>query len=288
MDDHTSAAEASKYEQQALREIRAWKSPELGALGRAMQLVNKPINAAGEALMNTPGLGQVIEKSASGVVGVANDLAHWTVRPGAIHQEYRKAGHTQIMGPSDIGQLDLGEVDRVIGWLAAKYKGIALLEGGTTGAAGLAGLIVDIPALVTLNLRAIGEYATYCGFDVSTQQERLFAMNVLSLASSPSDSSKTLALAQLLRISQDVAQRRVWKNLEQRAFVALLQRLAKALGIRLTRAKLAQGVPIVGGVVGAGFNAYFTAKVCDAAYFLYRERFLTEKYGADSVAGIGV
>ena len=142
-------------------------------------------------------------------------------------------------------------------------------------------MVIDIPALVTLNLRAIGEYATYCGFDVSTQQERLFAMNVLGLASSPSDASKTLALAQLVRIGQDVAQQKVWKQLEQHAFVILLQRIAKALGIRLTKAKLAQAVPILGGVVGAGFNAYFTSKVCDAAYFLYRERFLAAKYGED-------
>jgi len=36
-------------------------------------------------------------------------------------------------------------------------------------------------------------------------------------------------------------------------------------------------------VVGGGFNSYFTSKVCDAAYFLYRERFLAEKYGADVI-----
>ena len=28
-----------------------------------------------------------------------------------------------------------------------------------------------------------------------------------------------------------------------------------------------------------GFNAYYTARVCDAAYHLYRERFLAKKYG---------
>ena len=34
-----------------------------------------------------------------------------------------------------------------------------------------------------------------------------------------------------------------------------------------------------GAAIGGGFNAYFTAKVCDAARYLYRERFLAEKYG---------
>jgi len=80
----------------------------------------------------------------------------------------------------------------VIGWLAAKYKGAALVEGAATRAAGLLGIPPNIVALLTLNLRAIGEYATFCGFDISRQEERLFAMNVLGLASSPTDASKGL------------------------------------------------------------------------------------------------
>ncbi len=271
----------SDYEIQAMAQIRAWKHPELGFWGKAMQVINRPLDATGNVVLKTPGVGWVIERSVHGIVGVANDLAHLSVRPGAIHDEFRKAGHGEIKTRQDIRQLDLADLDRVIGWLGAKYKGLALVEGGAAGVAGLPGMVVDIPALVTLNLRAIGEYATYCGFDVSTQQERLFALNVLGLASSPSDASKTLALAQLIRIGQDVAKQKVWTELEKHAFVALLQRIAKALGIRLTKAKLAQSLPILGGVVGAGFNAYFTARVCDAAYFLYRERFLAAKYGED-------
>ena len=157
------------------------------------------------------------------------------------------------------------------------------MEGAGTGMVGLPGIAPDIVALITLNLRAIGEYATYYGFDISTQEERLFALNILGLASSPTDASKGLAMAQLVRIAQDVAMKRTWKQLEQHAFVQLIQQIAKALGIRLTKAKLAQVVPGVGAAVGGGFNAYFTAKVCDAAYYLYRERFLAAKYGPDVI-----
>ncbi len=32
---------------------------------------------------------------------------------------------------------------------------------------------------------------------------------------------------------------------------------------------------------GAAFNAYFASKVCDAAYLLYRERFLAANWGED-------
>lgn len=36
-------------------------------------------------------------------------------------------------------------------------------------------------------------------------------------------------------------------------------------------------------MIGGGFNAYYTNKVCNASFYLYRERFLAEKYGVDEI-----
>ena len=272
----------SAYERRALEQIHEWKTPDLTWFGQAMQVINWPLDKASDFIMETPGLGDAIKKAIGGIVNVSNDVAQRSVRPEAIYEEFRTASH-DIRERPDIFSLDLEDVDKVVGWLDAKYKSSALGEGAAMGAFGALGIAVDIPALVTLNLRAIGEYATYYGFDVSLQQERLFAMNVLGLASSPKDTAKAVAMAQLVRIAQDVAKKRTWKALEEHAFVQIIQQISKALGIRLTKAKLAQFVPFVGAVVGGGFNAYYTAKVCDAAYYLYRERFLAEKYGADTI-----
>lgn len=273
----------SLYDKRALAEIHAWKNPEIGWFGQAMKIINWPLDKAGDLLLATPGLGDAIKASIQGLTSVCNDVAHWSVQPDLIYKEFRESGHPGIFKAEDISELSLARVDKVVCWLGAKYKGIALVEGASAGAIGLPGIPPDIVALITLNLRAIGEYATYYGFDVSLQEERLFALNVLGLASSPSDSSKALAMAQLVRIAQDVAKKRTWKQLEQHAFVQLIQQLSKALGIRLTKAKLAQIVPAAGAAVGGGFNAYFTDKVCDAAYYLYRERFLARKYGSDVI-----
>jgi hypothetical protein len=270
------------YERQAINEIHAWKNPELSWFDYAMKKANWPLDKAGDAVFNTPGVGDVLRKSTEGFITVLNDAAQWSVRPTAIFGKYRKAGHA-IEVPSDIHALPLDSVDPVIGWLAAKYIGIALTEGAATGAAGLPGIPVNLIALLSLNLRAIGEYATYCGFDISRQEERLFAMNVLGLASSPTDASKSLAMAQLVRIAQDVARKSSWKQLERHAFVKVVQQISKTIGIRLTKAKLAQVIPMAGAVVGAGFDAYYTTKVCDACYFLYRERLLAAQYGPDII-----
>lgn len=280
--------ELSPYEERAIREIHLWKNPQITWFGQAMRIIGWPLNKAGDLVMGTPGIGWVIEKSVGGIVSVANDVAQWSVRPEAIYREFRDRGHRQVRNSTDILKLDLEEVDKTIGWVGAKYKGIATAEGAATGFVGLPGIPPDIMALVTLNLRAIGEYGTYCGFDMCSQHERLFAMNVLGLASSPNDAAKGVAMAQLVKIAREVAKKKAWKDLEKHAFVKVVQLIAKALGIRLTKAKLAQTIPFAGAAVGGGFNAYYTAKVCDAAYYLYRERFLAGKYGDDGMIEVTV
>ena len=273
----------SEYERLAVASIHEWKNPQIGWFGKTMKVINWPLEKSGDLITKVPGVDLVIEKAMGGLVGLLNDFAHWTVRPEAIYEEYQKAGFKHVKTPSDIFALDLKYADRVSRWLAAKYKTLAGAEGAGTGYVGLPGIPPDIVALITLNQRAIGEYATYYGFDISSQQERLFALNILGLASSPNDVAKQVAMAQLVRIAKDVAKKKVWRDLEKHSFVNIIKIIARSLGIRLTKAKLAQVVPVTGAVVGAGFNAYYTTKVCDAAFYLYRERFLAAKYDANII-----
>lgn len=254
-----------------------------------MEKIDYPLSKATKALGNVPGaqwtidkgtqgVEWVLQKTVGGLVEVLNDTAQRSVRPKAIYFEYAKRGN-DVKSSNDIFDLDLEQVDHALEWLDAKYKAAAVVEGATTGAAGLPGIPFDIVAIIGINLRAIGEYATYCGFNISAQSERLFTMNVLALASSPSDGAKQAALAQLVRIAKDVAAKKAWKEIEKHSFVNIVKKIAASLGQRLTKAKLAQIIPGISAVVGAGFNSYFTAKVCKTASFLYRERFLAEKYG---------
>lgn len=276
----------SPYEKTAIVAIHEWKNPAMTWFDQAMKVINAPIEFAGELAMKIPGVEYVIEKAFGGVLSVLNDASAATVRPEAVFADF----HPPVQSLEGIHALDLEKVDRSIGFLAAKYKSLALVEGAAAGAmsivnpvAGAAAIAADVTALLSLNLRAVGEYATYCGFDITKQEERLFALNVLGLASSPSDSAKVVAMAQLVKIAKEVAQKKAWKELERHAFVQIVQRIAKALAIRLTKAKLAQLVPAAGAAIGGGFNAYYTSEVCEAAYFLYRERFLARKYGVDVI-----
>lgn len=280
----------SDYEKRALVQIHAWKNPRQTWFDTAMGYVNKPFAIAGAAADKIPGFTETCAKAMNGVVGLVNDASQWSVRPPAILKELSEISKQEITQLDQVQLLDLQTIDRAIGWLDTKYEGIALVEGAAAGGTAvinplvaLAAIPADMVALLAMNLRAIGEYGTYCGFDMSSQEERLFSLNILALASSTTDGGKQAALSHLVKIAQEVAKKKTWEQLEKSVFVQAVLSIAKALSINLTKAKLANVIPVAGAAISGGFNAYYTDKVCKAAFYLYRERLLAMKSGAQAI-----
>ncbi len=269
----------SAYEQQAWHEIGLWKNPDRGWFGRAVGALNGMAHRATDLLRKIPGIDWIIDNVVAGLVKLVNEIVQDTVSEEGILGDYRKAG-IPVTTRADIEALDLERVDRLARHIAGKYRAAAAVEGAVTGYAGAAGIATDIVALVSINLRAAGEYAACCGFDISDPSERLFALQILDAMSHPSDLAKQLTLTPVIRASGGLARRQVIDAAEQYAVVRAMRNAARALGIHLTEVKMAQLVPAAGAVIGSGFNAYYTSKVCDAAFFLYRERFLLRKYGS--------
>ncbi|XBS71094.1 EcsC family protein [Acerihabitans sp. KWT182] len=195
------------YEHRAVADIQYWKNLRQGASAGNLPDRNKPSEACGEEKLNAPGIANVLQPVISAIAGVCNDMAQLSVRRQAIFAAFCRDSGDKVDCLADIGALSLECVDNQVGGLAAKYACLALAEGVGVGFAGVAALALDIPALLTLNLRAIGEYATYYGFDIDRQEEKLFALQILSLVASPNDAAKNIAMAQLTRIGRDAAKK---------------------------------------------------------------------------------
>lgn len=280
----------SDYERQALTQIHAWKNPQQTWFDSAMAYVNKPLEIAGKAVDKIPGFTETCSNAMNGIIGLVNDASQWSVRSSVVLKELSDISKQEVTRLDQVPHLDLQIIDKSIGWLDTKYEGIALVEGAAAGGVAvvsplfaLAAIPADLVALLALNLRAIGEYGTYCGFDMSSQEERLFALNILALASSTTDGGKGVALSHLVKIAQEVAKKKTWEQLEKSIFVQAVQSIAKALSINLTKAKLANVIPVAGAAISGGFNAYYTDKVCKSAFYLYRERLLAIKDGAQAI-----
>lgn len=273
----------SDYEREALRAIYEWKNAEPGGLERALGLASWPADRAAAAASMLPGFDRVLERTVGALTEELGGAALWSVRPGAIFREYRAAG-CPVESRDDIFDLCLGDVDRVIGYLPAKYAALAGGEGMASGFLGALGIPADIIALVALAVRAMGEYATYCGFDVARPEERAFALEVLEMVSSPSQKTKRAALNRLVKRGRNLAARHAAKGAGAGAFGLATKQFAQSLGEKLARAKASQFLPVAGAAIGAGQNALFMRDLCKASNCLCRERFLAAKYGPEWIA----
>jgi hypothetical protein len=270
------------YDQQAFTEVLAWKKPKENGIAKFFRPVTERVGQAADWAAETR-VGSVVAKAAAGAVASVNDASAWSVRTAAILAEYRADGHLEVSTLDDIGRLSLKDVEKTVGFLDAKYRALAFAEGALTGTAGLPGIVADIPALIALTLRAANEYATYYGFDVSLETERYLVLTVLVAATGGDAIAKQVAMNEVAKAVVMAAKKKPWDELQRIALVRLIQKLAQHLGIRLTKAKLAQVLPVVGSAVGGGFNAWYISKVCLAARMVYRERFLRQQYGEQAV-----
>jgi hypothetical protein len=269
----------SPYEQQVIRDIAAWRNPP-GSWMRSMRgRMDQVWGRATDFARGLPGVEWTIDNIVTGLLELTNELSHDSVWQDGIVREFHRYG-VEISGLEDIRTLDLSDIDRTLEGLQTKYVSLAGAEGAATGMAGFAGIVPDIVALVALNLRAAGEFATYCGFDITTREERLFALQILDHVAG-TDHAKELAMEPAYRVVKKVATKQGVGAIEQMGFNEAVERIARAIGMNLTGRKLSQVVPIAGAAVGAGLNVLYTRRVCMSAFHLYRERWLARKYGDD-------
>ena len=177
------------YEAQVREEIEAWKNPDKGVLDKAFVVLNTPIVAAGDALMDVPQFGDALKKATEQTISTLSNAANWTLNTQGVIESYQEEPDIEgssIKTLSDIKHLPIAVVDKQVKLLKSKYVALTSAQGVTTGVVGLVGIPADVVGLITTNLRAIGEYATYYGFDMNDKGEQLFAMSLLAVATSAS------------------------------------------------------------------------------------------------------
>jgi hypothetical protein len=282
-----ASASSADYERTALEQIDAFKNPAPSRLGSALDAVHKPMaKAADTALANA--VGGAFARVVEDLVKVLDESASWTVRTAAIYAQFRSEGHPSVQSARDIHRLELRDVDRTVGRLAAKYASAAFAEGMSTGALGFAGAAVDIPSLLTIALRAASEYAVHYGFDPSAPDERAFVLMLLSAASAPTVHERQAAIAKLTELSRSFAAGESEAESRRLLGMEMATKVAHVLGERLAGMSLVSAVPVLGAGLAAAFNTWFLRTLSETAYQLYRERFLLAKRGPGVVVPVRV
>ena len=243
---------ASDYERDQIRQIAEWKGTEPGQIARWMGTLAGPVDKAIRAALS--------EEKVENALAEANRLAG-----KMLAERYDDA-------PADLETADATALESR-NWAV----GYAAAGGASAGAAGLAGLVVDIPFTITMALRASRRIGADYGY--RDAEEGDFAVRVLAVAAANSAREKEHAIAVIEKeaepSAQNVGASRGAVGKEGAIFAT--RSIAAAVAKNLVGRKAAQAIPIVGAAIGAAASMSFLDDVCTAARHLYQERFLRDR-----------
>jgi hypothetical protein len=266
-----NATTPDDYERARLDEIHAWREapPDWGTRvmarpGQAAALAAQrlvPISALRTALTG-------LERAAGRVAGRRDVL--------------RDAGADSL---ADLEKLTLPQCDALARRVARRGLVLGGAGGAVFGIAGAAGMVADVPALLTLALRTIHRTAYCYGEDWLLPEQRSLPIGVFALASANSLEEKQsawLALRQgnelLDSAWRDGVERVAERELAKEATQFSLQTLASRIGMHIGSRKSAGSVPLIGAVIGGAINAGYIHDIGKVARYVMQDRWLRRRY----------
>jgi hypothetical protein len=260
----------SPYESQVLAELQQWQAE---APGWGTRLLAKPSGAAAkavQAMVPVEALRAALEK--------ANQVA---LRLDDRKTILRKAG---AQSEAELAARPLEAADALAKSLARKAMWLGGAGGAAFGVAGAAGMVLDIPALLTLALRSIHRTGFCYGEGMSDPARARLAIGIFALASANSAEEKQSAL-QAIASNADVVddtwrdgiERVAEREMAKEATAFSLQTLASRVGLHLGARKGAGAVPVLGALVGSSMNAWYIHDVSQTARRVFQWRWLAAR-----------
>ena len=154
--------------------------------------------------------------------------------------------------------------------------GFAGSEGFATGLGGTATMVADVGAVIVLAFRTIHKIAMCYGYEVKSAEDKEFVLNILSVSGANDMKEKKEAL---LALKSDFLQKKI---IEEVLMSNLVKKVAKQLGINLTKRKLMQIMPIIGAGIGAAVNASYINDIAWTARRSYQLKWLADNEYIDA------
>lgn len=262
----------SNYENRQIEEIKTWKLEEPSVAMAAVGFVLTPVTWLIQKTLP--------DAAIRGVLDLSSSAAEWLTDTADI---VRDAGVKDVEA---LKKHDLEKSDELANEVHNWAIGLASIEGGATGAAGVFGIAFDIPSIIVIALRTIHKTGVCYGFEVKTKSDKNFVLAILAASGANDMAEKVTALGTLRAIEVAVA-KQTWKKLAEKAAteqlgkeaaIVSLKNLAKQLGINLTKRKALQAIPAFGAIVGASINGWYIKEVGWAARRAFQERWLIENH----------
>lgn len=275
----------SPGEKEIREEIDSWLNEEPGLLANLGDSLSRPL--AGLMRRVVPdSLRERLTSAFESALLKVGDASQFTFTVRSILEPFHQQGYT-VQTLAEIKALPIEVTDAIAQNYIRSNRMISALEGGGLGLGGAAMIAADIPALMTINFRMISQIANSFGYNTLTGKDRIFLLQILSMAGAEAGDGRKKALAGLQETarSRDEELQLEGGKPGHLTMVKLAQELAEKLAVRLAHRKLGQLIPLVGAGIGAGMNYHFTQENGRAALVAYRQRRLDDERGPVLLTG---
>ena len=261
-------------EQKQYQRTQDWIQAPESLLGKGMGLIGKPVDFAYK--MVPEALKEKISQALYHVLLQVREHSRDTVRRQALYDSISQKVGLDVSDNRNLARQPLNILDKAADKVLSAHRQLAVVQGGVTGAAGLPGLVADIPSLYFLVFRCVEEIACCYGFPADSEEERDLVLKVVDIGHYLESGNKRKGMLEIESMDDMLRRGAPVKDLERTVVAKSLQTLSRQLSSRLVQRKLAQTLMIVGAVIGAGVNAALVSDVGTTAFHAYRLRRLRQ------------
>jgi len=236
--------------------------------------MGKPIDLAYRAVPEA--VKEKISQALYQVLLQVRDHSRDTVRRQSLYDQISQRAGTDVSDPANLARQPLKTLDTAAHRVVSAHRQLAMVQGGVTGAAGLPGLLADVPSLYFLVFRCVEEVACCYGFPADSEMERDHILKVVDVGHYLESANKRKGMLELESMDDMLRRGAPVKDLERTVVAKGLQALSRQMSSRLVQRKLAQTIALVGALIGASVNAALVSDVGLTAIHAYRRRRLRQ------------
>lgn len=258
---------------------------------------------------------KALEVIGDGFNTVQELAAKYTISESAIISQVNQiTADNEISSISEICLARSYDIAKLVSKQKDQNKLAALVEGGTTGAFGFAGLPFNLVLSTLMYYRAVKSIALFYGYDCKNDaSELMIASNVFISAFSPEQNDLNeitavigkimmyaegaairqaaqkgwaevaarggagLLLAQMRALAHKSAQKALQKAGQKGLEKSVFKSIFEQIGKKLSLSVIGKSVYVAGAIVGALFDTAQMKKVLEYADVFYNKRFVMEK-----------
>jgi len=263
-------------EWKAYQEILKWDQVAPSTVDTAGSLFSRAVTRAVGSLV-PDSIAQGAIEVIQGGLNKIQDLSLVRASRQELMDHARKHGYI-LRSLGEVEELTMEQRDHLSQGYISGGTTLSVLQGAGLGAGGAALVLADLPLLISLNLRMLCQLSCLYGFNPEDFRERQYMLELLGLDYAE-HGSKLGRLPDMSTVTVQIVKSMPVSQMKKNLLLEVVQRVGRTMGVRLSKSKMLQIVPLVGAFVGAGVNHQFTSRNASTGFMAYRARYLARRYG---------